>query len=250
MLTSNCYEKRLIQERGLEGAELLAKIYFKIVYISEGRRIPLMIDGMFCLKEDHFHIYTFEDMKEQRFSLFIMCEISKMENVLYLREARKHTILFTIGDSKFQCIFSNKKSWEQAKKIIGKGEEVKRLYQCSKVSKYLLENHRVDYRQIWCYAAATMVVKLYNEPIKLCSLVTMVCIKHNDFYLYSVDMNSKYDPAYALTYTCNLSEMEEVSVRKKCLSIVLSFSKGDESFELEVNPNQWSRLAPIFGNPI
>lgn len=239
-------EKVLILERALEDADLLVKIDFKIAYMSEGRRISFIADGIFCIKENNFYIYMFEGMKKHSFSLLIMCEISRMENVIYLREVHKNKILFTIDDSQFQCIFASKKKWEQAKKIIGKGEEVNRVYKCSKVSKYLLENHMVDHRQIWCYAAATIVIKLYNEPIKLYSLVNMVCIQQNDFYLYSVDMNSKYDSTYALTYKCGLSEMEKVNVRKKALATVLSFSNGDQSFELEVNPNQWSRFSKVF----
>lgn len=81
--------------------------------------------------------------------------------------------------------------------------------------KFLVEEKLIDERQIWCYANMKARIKIQTEPIKIYGM-PLVCVNHDELFLY--------DNAY------NTPEV--------------SFSYGDESFELEMD--DWKRFATIF----
>ena len=111
-----------------------------------------------------------------------------------------------------------------------------------KVEKYLLETRLVDNRRIWCYAHMKAIMKLQEEPVKLYGLA-LVCINHDTLFLYNAERNST---ALELGYTCKLSEMQDVCVKKIYFGLrrILSFSKGEEHFQLEMD--EWKRFAEVF----
>ena len=115
-----------------------------------------------------------------------------------------------------------------------------RLYKCPQVARYLKENKIVDNRQIWCYAQMKSKIKIQTDPVKLYGLV-LVCVNHDSFYLYNTEFNST---KLELIYACKISEMQEISIKKKWLSTVLSFSKGEECFQLEMD--DWNRFSDLF----
>lgn len=115
-----------------------------------------------------------------------------------------------------------------------------RLYKCPQVAHYLLENEIVDERQIWCYAQMKSKIKIQTDPVKLYGLV-LVCVNHDSFCLYNTEFNSTN---LEQIYACKLSEMQEINIKKKWLSTVLSFSKGEESFQLEMD--DWKRFSRLF----
>lgn len=85
-----------------------------------------------------------------------------------------------------------------------------------------------------------MKIKLHDGLIKLYGLV-LVCVKNDSLFLYAAEFDSiKLD----LVFTCKISEMQEVSYRKKLLSTVLTFSKDEEAFELDMD--DWKRFSEIF----
>lgn len=111
-----------------------------------------------------------------------------------------------------------------------------------KVERYLVEKGMVDDRKIWCYAHMKAVMKLQENPIKLYGL-TLVCISQDNLFLYNTEINStKLDQIYI----CKISEMQNVCVKKIFCGLrkVLSFSKGEESFQLEMD--EWKRFSKIF----
>lgn len=111
-----------------------------------------------------------------------------------------------------------------------------------KVERYLVEKGMVDDRKIWCYAYMKAVIKLQEDPVKLYGL-TLVCISQDDLVLYNTEINStKLDRIY----TCKISEMKNVRVKKIFCGLrkVLSFSKGEESFQLEMD--EWKRFSDVF----
>lgn len=116
-----------------------------------------------------------------------------------------------------------------------------RLYKCPKVSKYLLAENLIDDRQIWCYAQAKAKIKLYDELVKIYGLM-LVCVKHDSLFLYAAEFDST---KLELMYTCKISEIKEISYKKKCLSTILTFSKDEETFKLDMD--DWKRFAPVFG---
>lgn len=115
-----------------------------------------------------------------------------------------------------------------------------RLHKCSKVSAYLSENKIVDERQIWCYAQMKVNMKIQAEPVKLYGLV-LVCVKIDGLYLYNAEYNST---KITLMYSCKIADMENIRIKKKLLSTTLCFSKGEESFLLEMD--DWKRFSDIF----
>lgn len=112
----------------------------------------------------------------------------------------------------------------------------------SKVEMYLVENGMVDDRKIWSYAHVKAVLKTSEGFVKQYGL-TLVCIKQDTLFLYSTEINSnKLD----LKYTCKLYELENVSVKKIFFGLrrVLSFSKGKEHFQLEMD--EWKNFSEVF----
>ena len=85
-----------------------------------------------------------------------------------------------------------------------------------------------------------IVIKI--DPVTIYGLV-LVCVNHDTFFLYFAEFN-KTD--LKLVYECKLSEMENVCVKKILFGLrtKLSFSKGKESFELEMD--DWKRFSEIF----
>ena len=115
-----------------------------------------------------------------------------------------------------------------------------RLHKCLKVSQHLIENKMVDDRQIWCYAQMKANIKIQAAPVKLYGLV-LVCVKNDGVFLYNTEYNST---DIALMYSCKIVEMEDVHIKKKMLSTVLCFSKGEEWFQLDLD--DWKRFSGIF----
>lgn len=119
-----------------------------------------------------------------------------------------------------------------------------RLYKCPKVTKYLLETEKIDDRHIWCYAQAKFKIKMNSEVVQLYGMV-LVCVKHESFFIYSTEFNSTQ---MELTYSCKLSEMEEIVFKKHIFSTKLFFVKGEEKFELDMD--DWNRFASLFQTSI
>lgn len=115
-----------------------------------------------------------------------------------------------------------------------------RFHKCSKIFAYLSEYKMVDERQIWCYAQMKANMKIQAEPVKLYGLV-LVCVKNDVLYLYNAEYNST---KIALMYSCKIADMENIRIKKKLLSTTLCFSKGEESFLLEMD--DWKRFSDIF----
>jgi len=114
-----------------------------------------------------------------------------------------------------------------------------RLHKCMKVLRYLIENKIVDERQIWCYAQMKAKIKIQEAPVKLYGL-TLVCVNLDSLFLYNAEYNST---DIALMYSCKISEMENVQIKTKLLNTSLSFSKGEESFQLEMD--DWRRFSDV-----
>ncbi|MBO5097993.1 MAG: hypothetical protein J6B96_06745 [Agathobacter sp.] len=115
-----------------------------------------------------------------------------------------------------------------------------RLHKCKKLLKFLVEEKLIDNRQIWCYAQMKAMIKTQAEPVTLYGL-TLVCINQDDFFLYNAEYNSTN---VELFYSCKLAEMKGIRIKKNLLSATLSFSKGDESFKLEMD--DWKRFSALF----
>lgn len=115
-----------------------------------------------------------------------------------------------------------------------------RLHKCLKVSRYLSERKMIDERQIWCYAQMKANIRMQAEPVKLFGLV-LVCVNQDSLFLYNTEYNSTN---IAVIYSCKIAEMEDVRIKKKLLSTRLSFSKGEEWFQLDLD--DWKRFSDIF----
>lgn len=111
-----------------------------------------------------------------------------------------------------------------------------------KVEKYLVDKGLVDDRKIWCYAHIKAVIKLQEEPVKLYAFA-LVCINQDALFIYNTELNST---KLELNYTCKLSEMRDVTVKKIFFGVrwMLSFSRGEEKFQLEMD--EWKRFSTIF----
>ena len=115
-----------------------------------------------------------------------------------------------------------------------------RLHKCKKLLKFLIEEKLIDDRQIWCYANMKARIKIQTEPIKIYGM-PLVCVNQDRLFLYD---NAYNTPEVRLFYSCKIDEMEDVRVKKALLRTTLSFSKGEESFELEMD--EWKRFATVF----
>ena len=115
-----------------------------------------------------------------------------------------------------------------------------RLHKCPKVTKYLIESGKIDERHIWCYAQAKMKIKMNNELVQLYGMV-LACVKHESFFIYATEFNST---KMELTYSCEISDMEDIVLNKKMLSTKLCFVIGEAKFELDMD--DWKRFAVIF----
>ena len=111
-----------------------------------------------------------------------------------------------------------------------------------KVEKYLIKNGIVDSRKIWCYAHLKAVIKIQNDLVKQYGLA-LVCINRDSLFLYCTEINST---EMKLNYVCKLSDMQDVHVKKIFFGIrrVLSFSNGEEHFQLEMD--EWKRFSVVF----
>ena len=103
-----------------------------------------------------------------------------------------------------------------------------------------MKEKKIDERQIWCYAQMKARIKIQTEPVSLYALV-LVCVKQDRLFLYNAEYNST---KLELMYSCKVTEMEDIQINKKLLNTRLSFSKGEESFQLEMD--DWKRFAEIF----
>ena len=115
-----------------------------------------------------------------------------------------------------------------------------RLHKCKKVLSYLLKEKMIDERQIWCYAQMKAKIKIKTEPVTLYGIV-LVSVNQEGLFLYNTEYNST---KLELIYSCKIAEMEEVQIKKKLLTTVLSFSKGEERFWLEMD--DWKRFSAVF----
>ena len=119
-------------------------------------------------------------------------------------------------------------------------EKTMRLHKCKKVLSYLLKEKMIDERQIWCYAQMKAKIKIKTEPVTLYGVV-LVSVNQEGLFLYNTEYNST---KLELIYSCKIAEMEEVQIKKKLLTTVLSFSKGEERFWLEMD--DWKRFSAVF----
>ena len=117
-----------------------------------------------------------------------------------------------------------------------------RLYKCSKVLNYLINKKLIDEREIWCYAQMKSKIKINTEPVKLYALV-LVSVKRDSLFLYNTEYNSVN---LELIYSCKITEMENIQIKRKLLSTVLCFSKGEEDFHLQMD--DWKRFSGLFVN--
>ena len=115
-----------------------------------------------------------------------------------------------------------------------------RLHKCKKVLDFLIKEKKVDDRQIWCYAQMKAKIKIQIDPITLYALV-LVCVNQDSFFLYNAEFNTT---KLELMYSCKIAEMEGVQIKKKLLNTTLKFSKGEESFQLEMD--DWKRFSDNF----
>ena len=111
-----------------------------------------------------------------------------------------------------------------------------RLYKCPRVEKHLQENGLMDERKAWCYAQAS--VELQDNIFR--GLV-LVCVKGNDLFLYAAEFNTT---RLDLFYSCALSEMQNVSIKKRAFSTRLSFQKDAERVRLDLD--DWKRFERLF----
>lgn len=119
-----------------------------------------------------------------------------------------------------------------------------RLHKCLKVARYLAENKIIDDRQIWCYAQMEAKMKMRDALIKLYGMV-LVCVNTDSLLLYYTEYNST---EMGLMYSCKISEMQNVRVKKIFFGLrrVLSFSIEEEYFKLEMDG--WKRFSKVFEN--
>lgn len=115
-----------------------------------------------------------------------------------------------------------------------------RLHRCLKVLNFLEEKKMIDERQIWCYAQMKSKIKIKAEPVKLYGLV-LVSVYQDCLFLYNTEYNSI---ELELMYSCKIAEMEDVRIKKKFLSTIFCFSRGEEYFQLEMD--DWKRFSNIF----
>lgn len=115
-----------------------------------------------------------------------------------------------------------------------------RLHKCSKVLDFLIDNKMVDERKIWCYAQMKARICIQKDPIKLYGLV-LVCVNQEELFLYNTEYNST---KLELMYSCRIDSLDNIHIKKKVFSTRLSFSKGQEDFQLEID--DWKLFAKVF----
>ena len=115
-----------------------------------------------------------------------------------------------------------------------------RLYKCRRVENYLIENNMVDERHIWCYAQIKAKIPSKEFKENLYGMV-LVCVKQDNFYLYDAGFNSTN---IELFYQCKISEMKEITLKKKYLSVRLSFTRDADSIRLDMD--DWKRFSSVF----
>ena len=111
-----------------------------------------------------------------------------------------------------------------------------------RVEKHLLDNGIIDDDKVWSYAHIKAVL-LTQEGIKRQYGFALVCVNQDELFIYDTEINSnKLD----LKYKSKITELEKVNVKKIFwgLRTVLSFSKGEEYFELEMD--EWKRFSALF----
>lgn len=112
-----------------------------------------------------------------------------------------------------------------------------RLLKCKKLERYLVNNNFIDQRNIWCYAQ--MEAKLVKEKEFLYGAV-LVCVNCDDFFVYIAEFNST---KIELFYTCKISEMENIIIKKKCLCTRVCFNIKEDWFQLDMD--DWKRFMSV-----
>lgn len=114
-----------------------------------------------------------------------------------------------------------------------------RLLKCKKAENYLLSKGFTDERNIWCYAQ--IKGKLYDKNENVCGSV-LVCVKGDDFSVYNTEFNSTNMELY---YTCKISEMRNVVLKKNNLLFTrIYFERDKDWFQLDLD--DWKRFSDVW----
>ena len=70
--------------------------------------------------------------------------------------------------------------------------------------------------------------------------LALVCVKGGGLLIYNTEYNST---ELELFYSCNLSDMQSISIEKKMLTTRLSFVIGENSFRLDMD--DWKRFSDV-----
>ena len=85
-----------------------------------------------------------------------------------------------------------------------------------------------------------MKVNVNGELVKLYGM-GLVCIKHDSFFVYNAEFNCV---KMELVYSCKISEMQNIALKKTWHSTKFYFVRGEETFDLDMD--DWKRFAPVF----
>ena len=114
-----------------------------------------------------------------------------------------------------------------------------RLLKCKKVESYLLSEGLTDERNIWCYAQIKGEISDKEKNVYGSALV---CAKGDDFFIYNAEFNSTKMELY---YTCKISEMRNVVLKKKNLLFArIYFERDKDWFQLDLD--DWKRFSDIW----
>lgn len=114
-----------------------------------------------------------------------------------------------------------------------------RLLKCKKVESYLLSEGLTDERNIWCYAQLKGKISDKDENVYGSALV---CVKGDDFFIYNAEFNSIKMELY---YTCKISEMKNVVLKKKNPFFTrVCFERDKDWFQLDLD--DWKRFSDIW----
>ncbi len=114
-----------------------------------------------------------------------------------------------------------------------------RLLKLRKLEKYLLENHFIDSRHIWCYAQVRAYFPASDKRVWGSGLV---CINNDIFSLYDTQFNSTIIKPF---FECKISNMESVSLEKHVFFYRLRFVFEENTFRLDMD--DWKRFSGIVG---
>ena len=107
-----------------------------------------------------------------------------------------------------------------------------RLHKCRKVENYLLENNLIDERRIWCYA---------QMKAKNAYGLALICVNGSKLFIYNSEYNST---KLELFCSCNIDDMKKTTIKKKLMSVRISFVIREDNFILALDDPK--RFAGVF----